>query len=146
MSKADGGLRRLIQTKLISPPDWRATPVETGGTVDGVPDLYWAHKPTRQSGWIECKKTDGWSVEMRPHQISWLAWHANHGVRCSVAIWAKGVGSTKGLGDALWLVKGSGADNLALQGLRLSSTHVLGVWYGPPKTWDWTAIKVGLLS
>lgn len=140
MGRADDGLRKEIQ-KGLPKPDWEWTVVETGGTTDGVPDSHWAHPTSRTSGWIECKATDGWAVEVRPHQAGWISRHVRAGVRCVVAVRARGAGSSGGAGDSLWLVRGSAVKELQELGLRdLPEWAVLGKWCGPPRSWDWGAV------
>lgn len=136
---ADDGLRKLIQKHLPRSTGFIFSPLETGGTHNGIPDLYWAHKEG-ENGWLECKATTGWAVEVRPHQVSWCMTHVAAGVRVVVAIRARGVGSAAGKGDSLWLVKGAAIKELQDQGLRLPEEYVLGRWYGDPKTWDWGAV------
>lgn len=146
MAKADGGLRKLFFDKLPRPDfDW--TPIETGGVTSGVPDSYYTvvSPEVRTSGWVECKKTDGWTLEIRPHQAGWLKRHVRAGVRCLLAVRAYGQGSTNGTGDALWLLRCDDVDELLEKGLKCRGELVLGVWYGPPKTWDWKMVRNHLL-
>lgn len=149
MSKADDGLRKVLQ-KHLPKPLWDWTVIETGATHQGVPDSYYtcrsnAGVPGRPDGWVECKATDGWAVKVEPHQVGWLQRHAAAGVRCTVATRARGVGSAAGHGDGLWLTQGAAAAELQDRGLQLDGQHVLGVWYGPPASWDWSAIRDILL-
>lgn len=139
MAKIDGGLRKEFQKHLPRSRGFQWTVVETGGTHNGVPDTYWAHESGVQ-GWVECKKTDGWAVDVRPHQVGWLVSHARLGVPVTVAVRASGVGSSEGRGDSLWLVHGSAAELLQDVGLRLDRPAVLGRWLGPPRSWDWNEI------
>lgn len=114
---ADDGLRTLLR-KHLSLPDWRWTPLETGLVVAGVPDAYWAHAPSRTSGWVECKATTGWAIRFQPHQVGWLRDHSSRGVRCAVAVRTRGRGSSSGRGDGLVLVAGAAAWLLEREGLR----------------------------
>ncbi len=140
MSKADGGLRKEL-TRWLPKPDWEWTAIETGGTLAGVPDSFWVNKTVRVSGWVECKHTDGWAVEVRPHQVGWCSRHAAAGVRVTIAIRAQGKGSSGGAGDSLWLVRGSAVKELQELGLEgLPSWAVLGMWKGPPRSWEWAEI------
>ena len=145
MSQADDGLRALLQ-RYLPKPEWRWTPVESGGTHGGIPDSYYLHRLARADGWAECKRTSGWMVEMRPHQVQFLQTHAAAGVRCHVAVRARGTGSSRGKGDSLWLVRGAAAGELLEHGLRLDPAHVVGVWYGPPATWGWDAVAAALTA
>lgn len=144
MAKADGGLRKVFQ-KYLPKPDWLWTPVETGGTQNGVPDSYYANRKERFHGWLECKKTDGWAVKFESHQLSWMERHADAGVHVWVAIRGLGVGSGGGLGDSLWLAPATAADAISLYGLNgVPRDSFYGVWFGPPKDWDWKAIAHAL--
>lgn len=145
MTHADDGLRALLRRHL-PPPEWEWTPVETGATVSGVPDSHWCHRTRHLSGWVEHKATDGWAVEVRPHQVGWARRHAAAGVRVVFAVRARGVGSSGGAGDSLWLVRGSAAPELQELGLRLPEWAVLGVWRGTPRSWDWGAVARILLA
>jgi len=141
---ADGGLRAEVQ-RWLRKPDWMWTPIETGGTHSGVPDSYWTHPASRTSGWVEHKATDGWAVEVRPHQAGWIGRHVRAGVRVHIAVRARGVGSSGGAGDSLWLIRGSAVSELQELGLeRLPSWAVLGVWRGPPREWAWAEIAAEL--
>lgn len=139
MSKADDGLRKLFQTHLPR-PSWLWTPLETGGTHNGVPDSHYRHTVTRASGFLEVKATEGWAVTVRPHQVSWIRSHVDAGERVLVGVRARGAGSANGLGDALWLLHGDCIEELQEHGLKLPESFVLGRWYGGPRTWDWAAI------
>lgn len=165
MSKADDGLRAILQ-KFLPKPDWDWTVIETGSTHQGVPDSYYTHRdrevidyslmdpkvaaqlrgiPGRPDGWVECKATDGWAVKVEPHQVRWLKRHAAAGVRCTLAVRARGVHSSRGTGDSLWVVQGGAAEYLQAEGLQLDPSHVLGAWFGPPESWDWRAVGSLLL-
>jgi hypothetical protein len=139
--KADDGLRKLLHTHLPRSAGFLWTAVETGGTHNGVPDSHWVNANTRSSGWIESKATDGWAVEVRPHQVSWIVPRVAAGERVTIAIRAKGKGSADGRGDSLWLVRGSAVKELQELGLKLPGWAILGIWYGPPKEWDWAAVS-----
>ena len=140
MSKADDGLRRIVQDYLPKPM-WLWTPIESGGTHQGVPDSHWAHPASQTSGWIEHKATDGWAVTVRPHQIAWMSRHAAAGVRVHVLVRARGVGSAAGRGDALWVLAGRCVGRLAEGGLEgLDHGDVLLRCAGRPAQWDWPAL------
>lgn len=145
MSKADGGLRKEIQRHLPK-PEWHWTPIESGGTHGGIPDSHYVNTKERAAGWVESKKTDGWAVEVRPHQSQWIKIHTAAGVRCFFAIRAMGRGSSGGRGDSLWIVRGDAVDELQEHGLRLDPMHVLAVWQGPPASWNWDALAALLTS
>lgn len=140
MGKADDGLRRLIQDHLPK-PEWVWTPIETGSTSGGVPDAHFLHRESGASGWVESKKTDGWTVKFEPHQLMWHRLHYGP-LRTFVAVRTRGQGSAEGRGDGLWLLSGAGVDAAAAGGLRaaLEGGHVLGKWLGPPRSWDWRAV------
>lgn len=147
MSKADDGLRALLQKHLPRSSGWLWTVVETGGTASGVPDSHWVHQGTRTEGWVESKATDGWTVEVRPHQVSWIVPRVAAGTRICVAVRARGKGSSLGHGDSLWLMRGSYIKELQELGLKnLPERAILGRWYGRPGTWDWDAVARHLVG
>lgn len=143
MRKADDGLRKLIHDKLPRSAGFVWTPIETGGTIAGVPDSFWAHESLK-SGWLESKATDGWAVDVRPHQVSWVRSNIAMGVHVLIAVRAKGKGSSDGRGDSLWVIRGSAIVDLQDYGLKLPESAVLGRWYGGPRSWDMERVK-GLL-
>lgn len=146
MSKADDGLRALF-TKNLPGDVWECTPIETGGTVSGVPDTFWKCKDPQASGWTEHKATTGWAVGVRPHQIGWIGRHVAAGVRVTVAVRARGIGSAAGHGDSLWLLRGECINHLAQYGLRdLPEAWILGRWYGGPRSWDWGVVARALVA
>ena len=145
MSKADDGLRALFQKHLPRLRGFMWTVMETGGTHSGVPDSYWVHEPSASHGWIESKATTGWTVEVRPHQVSWIYPRVRAGVRVVVAVRARGKGSSKGYGDSLWLIDGAAIKELQEYGLQLPEEFVLGSWFGGPSSWDWDKIERLLL-
>lgn len=136
---SDGGLGQLLR-KHLPQPEFRLTRVETGATAAGVPDCYWAHRPTKTSGWIENKKTEGWALDVRPLQIGWHLDHYARGVRTYIAVRARGAGSGGAERDGLYLYRGEAAAMLANQGLRLREPWLLGHWPGPPRRWDWARV------
>lgn len=146
MGKADGGLRKVFQT-FLPKPDWKWSPIETGGTHNGVPDSFFAHTKLKVNGWVECKATDGWAVKFEPHQLAWIPTHVAAGVSVWVAIYARGVGSGGGKGSALWLAAGHLADVISRTGLNgIPKESYEGIWYGAPRTWDWKKIGEILTS
>lgn len=68
--KADAGLRARLMSKTSDRIEW--TPIETGATRVGVPDIYGVCKRTGESFWVECKKRDG---KLSPGQIAWIRTH-----------------------------------------------------------------------
>jgi hypothetical protein len=68
--KADAGLRARLMSKTSDMIEW--TPIETGTTRIGVPDIYGVNKRTGESFWVECKKRDG---KLSPGQIAWIRTH-----------------------------------------------------------------------
>lgn len=127
MAKVDGGLRATFQERM---PFVHWTPIETGGTALGVPDLEGCYK-SRQV-WIEMKKADHWTVDkVRPNQVAWI----ERRIRAGGAVFL----GVRRAGRELWLLDGRAARPLIL-GERLSSLStalVLGRWDGGPGSWDW---------
>jgi hypothetical protein len=139
---ADAGLRLAVRNHLDKSLGWLWTAIETAATQQGVPDSFWAHRPSQTSGWIEHKAARGWVVTVRPHQIAWIERHVAAGVHCTVMVRAMGLGSAAGAGDALWVISGAAVRELAQAGLRdLSSKAVLGMWPGTPNKWNWLEVE-----
>jgi hypothetical protein len=139
---ADDGLRKIVQQHLPKTNGWLWTPIETGTTHAGVPDSFWTNEETKTCGWVEHKATNGWAVEVRPHQVTWMEKHIHAGVHCVFMIRAKGKGSSEGYGDSLWMVTGSAARLLAEGGLgELPQSAILGYWPGEPSAWNWRIVK-----
>lgn len=130
MSRIDGGLRNLFQTHLKT-VHW--TPVETGGTAMGVPDLNGCESGVEV--WIELKKADHWVVgNVRAQQVSWIERRMRKGGRVFVAV--------RRAGSELWLLSGAAARPL-IDGSRLDDLSPLfrvGVFEGGPARWPWPKI------
>lgn len=129
----DGDLRILFRRHIVG--HW--TPVETAGTVGGVPDHNFLVGGAE--GWIENKQTHAWAVGMRPLQVGWLDRRAREGGRAFVAVrrWKRPDGA-----DELWLIGAEGAKSLADSGLRGVAPPVLrGRWSGGPSSWDWSEVR-----
>jgi hypothetical protein len=142
MPVADSGLRKVVQQHLKKSNGWLWTPIETAGTHQGVPDSFWAHDESRTCGWVEHKATEGWMVKIRPLQVAWIERHAHVGVHCTIMVRAKGVGSSGGRGDSLWVLAGIFARDLVDHGLNnMPRRSILGYWAGPPAEWNWRAIQ-----
>lgn len=127
----DGGLRRIFHARLPH-IHWQA--METGMTGGGVPDSNGCYD--RKEFWVEYKKTNGWTVPLRPAQIGWHLRRQRAGGRTFIAVRRK---------DAeLWLFNGGHAKLLKIQGLKGSTP--LGHWNGGPERWDWEKIEWWLIS
>lgn len=142
MGVADSGLRGIVQKHLPKARGWLWTPVETGGTHQGIPDSFWAHEPTLTHGWIEHKATKGWVVSVRPHQINWMEHHVRAGVKCHILVRARGAGSSGNHDDSLWAIDGAFIRPLSMIGLgMLPKESILGFWAGPPADWNWRKLQ-----
>lgn len=133
----DGGLRGLFREKLRAGWHWQS--IETGGTGRGVPDSNFC--VNGREGWIEFKRTEGWSVELRPEQISWLLERSARGGKCFVAVRRQNQGGPRrgAAADELWLWSGSLARVLRIDGLRVEEAPLYR-GEGGPSSWDWTKI------
>jgi hypothetical protein len=135
----DGGLRRLFRDAM---PDGDWQPIETGGTVQGVPDSNYCFSGGVE-GWVEFKLTHGWAVKIRPMQIGWLERRSLRGGRCCVAVrrhaWSERDG--RAVADELYLVPGSRVGDVARDGLR-----GLECYAGGPGEWPWDLVKSFLLK
>lgn len=136
-TKVDGGLRPLFMARLgPMGVGWRWTPIETAGTHSGVPDAYFRH--INGEGWVEFKKTDGWKVELRPHQVAWHATHASLGGLSFIAV--RQIGTDR---DVLWLFSGRNAKVLCDEGLRGSAVPLKKL-SGGPRAWSWEEVAEAL--
>jgi hypothetical protein len=132
----DGGLRALFRAHL---PAFHIVTIETGGTGRGIPDLEYCYQG--KTGWIECKSTAGFAVDLRPEQVAWLSRRARAGGRAFVAVRRRhGGGPRKGSpADELYIIPGSRAAELKAHGLN---HRLLGDCYGAhgPARWSWDAV------
>jgi len=128
---SDGSLRTIFRDH-IKRPQW--TPIETGATAQGVPDMEYCF-PGGVQGWVENKKTGGWAVTVRAEQVGWLLRRARMGGRCFIAI-----RRLNGKSDELYMVHGRDAEQLQDRGLK-GANFILGTWSGGPAKWDWAAVE-----
>ena len=127
----DGGLRKIFKDSI--PGQW--TPVETGGTMLGVPDTEYCLAGGAQ-GWIEFKKCSTDAVKVRPAQVGWIERRVRMGGGIFVA-----VRRTRRGGDELVLLPGRAVRLLKTSGLTAASELAVGAWDGGPGRWDWGAIE-----
>lgn len=134
---SDGNLRAIFQKHLPS-AHWQ--PVESWSTGQGVPDVNFCF-PGGIEGWIENKATDGWAVDISPHQIAWLERRARAGGRVFVAVRRVAqAGPRRGPAcDELWLAPGAEVRSLKATGLAEGGAF-LGFWEGGPAKWHWPTI------
>lgn len=137
----DGGLRGLFQEKLRVGWHWQS--IETGGTGRGVPDSNFCTRGIE--GWVEYKKTDGWTVDLRTEQVGWLMERSARGGRCFVAVRRKNQGGPRRGDpvDELWLYPGRLARQLRIHGLRLEEPPAY-IGDGGPTSWDWSRVAAVL--
>lgn len=133
----DGGLRQIFHNRLKK-FGAHCQAIETG-TGRGVPDSNICLDGVES--WLEFKKTSAYSVRLSPEQIGWHLTRCRAGGKVFIAV-RKKRNSSKRLNavDELWIVEGLGSAELKEHGLK-TSTHVLGVWDGGPRAWDWDAIR-----
>jgi hypothetical protein len=127
----DGGLRGLFTANLA---DAQWTPIETGATAQGCPDLEGCF-PGGVQVWIEGKATSAWAVRIDREQVGWLMRRRRLGGRAFISV--------RRAEDELWLLDGDQAALLKAEGLK-PTTPVLPVQYRGPKNWDWAAIQLAL--
>lgn len=137
----DGGLKQLLR-KHIPTFDWQG--IETGGTGRGIPDMNYCHHGVE--GWIECKATDGWVVDLRPEQVAWMMRRHRAGGRVWILVRQRGAarGDAKAR-DVLWLAPGSRAiDCRTLPRLFPDDTTEQTPWVlrceRGPSSWNWDLI------
>lgn len=126
----DGELRQLFARNLRS-AQW--TSIESGLTAQGIPDTNYCF-PGGHSGWLECKRTEGWAIAKSkswPFQVGWIDRRVRMGGRAFVAVRRKG--------DELWLVDGSEVRLLSTGGLK--SVSRFEMWVGGPAKWDWKRVE-----
>lgn len=97
-------------------------------------------------GWVECKATDGWTVDLDRHQSGWLFRRARLGGRAWVAVRRRhGGGPRRGPPvDELWMVPAALARQARAHGLRGAGD----CWRtaGGPARWDWAGVAGRLLA
>lgn len=130
----DDGLRALFR-KHLPTVDWQS--VETAVN-RGVPDSNYCYQG--YEGWIECKSTDHWSVDLRPEQIGWIARRVRHGGRVWIAVRRRHDGGKRRgpAVDELYLIRGENVKTAKLDGLR--GCPYEGKWRGGPSRWDWQGV------
>jgi hypothetical protein len=135
----DGGLRPMFHNKLREGAHWQA--VETGAITLGIPDSNYCIEG--DEGWVEFKKTSGWSLGFRPGQVPWHMTRWRRGGRSFIAIRrSHDGGPRKGAPvDELWLCGGRYSLMLEQHGLKCPDINWDGVWSGGPERWDWAAVR-----
>jgi hypothetical protein len=123
----DGNLRSLLHKHL---PQFHWQSLESWSTGQGVPDVNYCYHSA--DGWIELKKTDGWTVNVSPHQVAWIERRLRAGGRVFILVRRKG--------DELWLLPGSSARDLLTRATTLRDVDPLDMWVGGPARWDWSAL------
>lgn len=125
----DGGLRKLFRQQLRW--DWQA--IESGITGSGIPDSNYCTDGVE--GWLEFKRTLGWTVSFQPYQVPWIMRRCRAGGRVHVA-----VRQVRRGGDVLWLYHGLMAATLEEAGLQ--GAAAIGRWDEP---WPWKEIGEAIL-
>ncbi len=132
----DGGLRKLFKEKL---PEFHWQAIETGGTGRGIPDSNFCGLGVE--GWIEFKKTDGWTItSFKPEQVAWILKRTAAGGRVFVGVvQARPAGPRNGKpSKVLWVVPGQHVR--ALYGLPLPKEKPQD-WLVMDQPWDWDAVR-----
>jgi hypothetical protein len=140
MGRADGGLRSVIHKHLRAVGDWQA--IETGLVGGGVPDINFCING--KEGWIECKRTSGWTVgNVEPAQVAWAERRLRNGGRVFCAVRRlKDAGPRSAAADDLWLLPATAMRMLLLKTPlnALPPAQVLHISLGDPARWDWETI------
>lgn len=123
----DGALRALLVRNL---PRFHFQSIESGATGLGIPDLEYCCDGI--SGWIETKKSDGWVVDFRPHQVAWIERRERAGGRVFVFVRRKG--------DELYVLPGSAARPLFTRRESLQTIEPIALFRGGPRRWEWPEI------
>lgn len=132
----DAGLRKIFKTQL-SNASW--TPIETGGTMAGVPDAEYIF-PINVCGWVEFKATKSNRIKRSksvPFQIAWHERRHRFGGRTFVA-----VRQMTGRVDTLFIFPGHRMRDLVEVGI--DGIQHLGGWVGGPTRWNWKEIEMVL--
>lgn len=137
MRQRDGELRKILRAYLPD-GDWQS--IESGGTVQGLPDSNYCF-PGGREGWVEGKLIHGWVVKMRPAQIGWLDRRSRRGGRCFVFI--RRLNSSA---DELYVLSGSEIVAFSNARCNLLGHRAADRFEGGPSKWDWSAIKKILTS
>lgn len=140
---SDGGLRKLFSDHLKQ-AHWQS--VETWSTGKGVPDVNYCF-PDGIEGWVECKKTETFRLDISPEQVSWAETRMRRGGRVFIGVRRQTTeGPRKGPPvDELWLFKGVAIRWLTYQ--KMNNTMGLALrCEGGPRNWDWAAVAKVLIS
>ena len=127
--KRDGDLRSIFRQRL---PQAQWSSIETGATQGGVPDSEYCFDGGRQ-GWLEFKNVQGWRVNLRPAQVSWISRRSRLGGNVFIAARRN---------DDLFMVHGDHVERLRDDGLQGAPWAVQ--FTGGPARWDWSRIERAL--
>jgi len=139
MSGTDGGLRSIYNAHLRG---MHLLPIETGMTVQGVPDTNGCDEGVEF--WIENKRVYGKTIRMRPKQVGWHTRRAIAGGRSFIAA-RRETREGPRLGeevDELYLFFGVQAREVLERGI---DAKAILVETGGPSRWNWKAIREVLL-
>jgi hypothetical protein len=134
----DGELRSIFRKHL---PRVAWTTIETGGVEPGVPDSNGLYDGIEF--WIEMKRTEAWSVEVKPSQVAWHTLRQSKRGRTFFAVRRRSTAGGSAV-DELYLISGRYAAHLKSKGLRECPTIVKTS--GGPAKWGWAAVLHALLN
>lgn len=136
----DGGLRGIFRVKL---PHVHWTPIETGLTASGVPDMEGCLRG--RQFWVENKLADAYAVGIDSFQIAWHERRARAGGRTFLAVRLTATaGPRKGAArDELFMYRGARIREVYHKGLRVFPLLHLT---GGPSDWDWDRVEEVLLT
>lgn len=140
---SDGELRMKFK-QFLPEVHWQS--IETWSTGQGVPDMNGCSESIEF--WIEAKKTNGFTVDVEPHQIAWLERRARAGGRTFVAVRRlAAAGPRRGAAcDEFYLFRGIDARALKQHGLKIDGPAALVHCSGGPARWNWHTIKAHLIG
>jgi hypothetical protein len=140
--KKDGGLRPMFRERLKG---WQFSSIESAGSAIGVPDLEFC-TPSGVQGWIECKVTKIFTVQMSALQAAWIDRRSRYGGNIWISVRRTPVAKIYENVDELWLVNGSQAKDLRAGGLRNIDPQSYTRYCGGPSRWDWDSIERTLIN
>jgi hypothetical protein len=148
----DAGLRGILRQWLPA-VHWQT--IEVGLVGRGVPDANGCvliqdpkRGPVGVEFWVECKRVDGWAVNLEPEQVAWLLRRTRAGGRTFVACRKFRDAPTARLQtcDELWLFAGRHARELKDAGMRHPAIQPLVQTNGGPSRWDWGRVLEALVG
>lgn len=147
MARVDGGLRQLFRQHL---PKMHWQSIEVAAIAKGVPDCNCCYQGVEF--WVENKRSNAYTIGLRPEQVAWLDRRARNGGTVFIAVRRiTKRGPRRGAAaDELWLLDGRAARAIgrlnSLQMVRaIRPELVLCVEEGGPTRWQWSSVGAALV-